>query len=47
MSTLFPRNLWEAKCYSHALAETNAETFKVISKNVRKDPQFDFVIHDH
>ena len=25
-STLFPRILWEAKCYSHALAKTNVGT---------------------
>ena len=25
-STLFSRILWEAKCYSDALAETNVET---------------------
>ena len=25
-STLFPRILWEAKCYCDALAKTNAET---------------------
>ena len=26
-SILFPRILWEAKCYSDALAETNVETW--------------------
>ena len=26
-STLFSRILWEAKCYSDALAETNVETW--------------------